>query len=179
VRREYTARLLLSATCSTCLLSGCYALWGVHVDRNPDSNLPVHAITLRKGYEYHSGPFVINKPVEYGYGVGLGFERKLPFERLDCLTGTSEFWKASRCKDGTESVVDVSWRIESEGRMIASGRYTGSPIGAGYGANIYKDVGTFKPQPGVSYTLHLQVNRDAPQLDITNPYAYVARPSLK
>jgi hypothetical protein len=169
----------VSLACVSVAASGCITIY----DRIQDSDLPVIPMTLREGMVYRSKPFTISYIPEeirnYGYVAAIEFQKTVPFETLDCLVVAGSLTKKLNRCGNTEPVIDVTWKIYSDGVLYAEGRHTpGTDFGAAYGQKTIEiGIGAWKinnlPK---TFVLEVDVNRDAPQLDGTSPTIRVYRP---
>ncbi len=82
------------------------------------------------------------------------------------MLGT-ETLQPARCH-GLPSLIDISWRVTSNGKTVAEGN-SKNYKGGGWGPTIEREIGGFRASKGHSYSLDLVVNKDAGSLNVANP----------
>jgi len=110
--------------------------------------------------------------VNADYIIGIEVERKLPNETIDCLLGVDYFEPKGTCAN-TPSVLDVSWKLTSDGVPINTMSYAKMPLGAWSNSTIEAELASFKGQRGRRYALEFDIAQDGRQLTITNPMLVV------
>ena len=102
-----------------------------------------------------------------GYRILLEFDRRIAFQRMECLLGLESWQADEKCRNIPEAV-DVSWRVLSDGRAnsIGSSRDT---RGGSYSDTIAKEIGRFDARSGQHNVVLLDVKRDGRELDSTAP----------
>jgi hypothetical protein len=165
----------------TISLSGCLTVY----DFIEDSDLPSFPIELRKGKVYRSSPFTISRMPERiqdrAYTVGVVFRRTISHTLIDCLTIADSLSKRLKKCDGIEPVLDISWRLYSDGNLYAQGRrgpsHKSNASFASDVVNVYVGWWQMKTFPQ-TFILEVEVNGDAPELDGTKPRIEVFRPGV-
>jgi hypothetical protein len=95
----------------------------------------------------------------------LEFDRKIDFDRMDCLLGLAFGDALKKCNEIPE-VLDLKWSVTSDDYVVASG----APMRAGsYSDTIARILGDFEAQKGRDYRVNLTLLRDGSELDIANP----------
>lgn len=120
--------------------------------------------------EGRRGPFSFGADLDTDYLISIDIERKIESQKLDCMLGMSIF--PERCR-GLPSLISISWRVTSDGTMIAEGN-SSNYKGGGWGPTVGRQIGSFRASKGSSYTLDLVVNKDAGSLSVANPKIVVA-----
>jgi hypothetical protein len=109
-----------------------------------------------------------------GKAVFAKTRRSPLLEGTMCLLGAEP--NADTC-DGIGSVIDISWKVREGSDVVAGG--SSHAFGYGYeqaGNQVVRTLGTFRGRRGHSYTLLMEINRDASELDVTNPRLVVHVP---
>ncbi len=101
------------------------------------------------------------------YYISVEVQRKIEFQRLNCLLGLEDFQRFERCKDAPEAV-DISWLVTSQGKTIASGR-SQDHHGGFYSKTIARTIGDFRGRKGLVCTIKLIVEKDSPELNQASP----------
>jgi hypothetical protein len=105
------------------------------------------------------------------YEISLDIDRKLPFEKINCLLGLQSPGGAS-CESGA-SAVSMSWVLSSGERTVASGSSEKS-TGAYWGRTIGRVIGGFQAEEIARYKLRVDSATDGAQLNSANPKIIVA-----
>jgi hypothetical protein len=101
--------------------------------------------------------------LDANYEINIEVDREIDFDKLDCLLGISFM----PCSD-VPSLIDMSWSVTSEGTTVATGSSADVNLG-GWGPTIERTIGRFRARRGRKYVAHLNVNKDASELAVTNP----------
>jgi hypothetical protein len=127
--------------------------------------IPVELVEGRQ----HTGEFVALWSVVYE--IHLDTDRSLDLQQQNCLLGI-ETVVPERCADIAPELF-LSWKVESDGAVIAAGESPGPPIGY-WGPSIGKILGAFQAVKGRGYRVTATVARSALQLQQTSPRLQVA-----
>ncbi len=101
------------------------------------------------------------------YYISVQVQRKIEFQRLNCLLGLEDFQRLERCKDAPEAV-DISWVVSSGGKPIAEGR-SQDHFGGSYSDTIARIIGQFRGGKDLVCAIEAKVNKDASELNRANP----------
>jgi hypothetical protein len=112
-----------------------------------------------------SPEFTVRASTEYL--ILLEFDRSLEFQRMQCLLGLVEWQADKKCRNIPE-VVDVSWRVLSDGRPNSSGSSRDAKGGA-YSDTIAKIIGYFDGIKGQHNVVLLDIRRDGSELHSAAP----------
>lgn len=110
--------------------------------------------------------------LETDYLIYIEVERKIEFERLNCLLGLETINPLEQCKD-TPELIDVSWTLNDGGRTIAKGRSQDYRAGF-YSDTIAREIGEFRGGKGRVATIRATINRDASELNGAKPKILVS-----
>ena len=135
-----------------------YLLWGLGGD---STEFPIY---LREGHEY-SEDFQAKWNVYYE--IRLDSERNLDLQEQNCLLGI-ETIVPERCT-GIPSELQLSWRVEANNTVIASGDSDDTNEGY-WGFKMGKVLGSFPATKGGNYRLLVQVVGTSATLQQTNPH---------
>jgi hypothetical protein len=106
------------------------------------------------------------------YTIEIQVEKKIPFETLNCLLGTAMPSPTSsalgECPD-RPSVLKASWKLTSNGQIVASGSSDDERLGSWSNDSISRILGTFRSQSGQRYVLDVAVLADGSALALGNP----------
>lgn len=117
----------------------------------------------------HTSEFKVNRNAPYD--IELEVQKKIPFDLLNCLLGTSMAATSTdlqECPD-RPSVVRMSWVLKSNGHVVARGSTDDHRVGAWAGDTISRDLGYFQTQSGRPYVLDVDVLKDGSALGPGNP----------
>lgn len=165
------SRLKLVGLIFTCVgigLFGTYFLWLItRINRPVD--IPV---SMTVGH-VRTPVFKVNRNALYD--IEIEVEKKIPFETLNCLLGTT---MATRSTDLVEcpdkpSVVKISWVLMSNGETVARGSTDEYRSGAWRNDSISRELGTFTSESGRYYLLDVDVLADGSSLAPGNPHLKV------
>ena len=120
-------------------------------------------ISLAVGH-HRTPEFEINVASTYIVGVAVNWPSNNDYEAVTRMLGTDP-------SDSSSSVVGISWRLSSAGRMLASGNSHGAR-GAVF-SSLGLSLGNFYASKGW-YVLELDVERDGTRLNDWAPYLFVA-----
>ncbi len=120
-------------------------------------------IELDEGRET-TGSFTAQWAVNFT--INLDTRRKLELREQNCLLGIERMFP-ERCSDNSPEIV-LSWRVESNGETVASGR-TGDSSAGYWGPTTGKIIGGFLARPATSYRVIVTVERSSPRLQKTEP----------
>jgi len=120
-------------------------------------------VNLLEGHEY-SGSFEAKWDVRYE--IRLNSERNLDLQEQNCLLGI-ETVVPERCA-GTPPELVVSWRIETDNAVVASGASNDTHDGF-WGPEMGKVLGSFPASRGTIYSVQVRIERSSPTLQQTNP----------
>lgn len=134
-----------------------YLRWGLEAD---SIGFPVN---LRQGREY-SGDFQAKWNVYYE--IRLDSERNLDLQVQNCLLGI-ETVVPERCT-GTPPELSLSWRVETENTLVASGESEATNEGY-WGLKMGKVLGSFPAIKGSTYRVTVHIKESSPSLQQTNP----------
>jgi hypothetical protein len=106
------------------------------------------------------------------YTIEIEVEKKIPFDTLNCLLGTSTGPTSSDLKecDDKPSVVRASWVLLSDGHVVAQGTTDDQRRGAWGNNTIARELGDFQSQSGRRYVLDVNVLSDGSALAPGNPH---------
>lgn len=102
-----------------------------------------------------------------GYRILLEFDRRIEFQRMECLLGLEDWQADEKCRNIPEAV-DVSWRVLSDGRPNAAGS-SRDVRGGSYSDTIAKEIGRFDARSGQHNVVLLDIKRDGSELDPASP----------
>jgi len=105
------------------------------------------------------------------YVIDIEVEKKIPFEVLNCLLGTSMAATSTtfqECPD-RPSVVKASWVLTSEGHVEAHGSSEDYRSAGWRNDSISREIGSFHAQSGRRYVLDVDVLADGSALRPGNP----------
>jgi hypothetical protein len=110
------------------------------------------------------------------YEVGLEVERRLPFERLNCLLGVYDIAGPPRLPSycgPADSPLDLSWTVYENGRVVGRGA---TDVGqyASYGPTVTRTISTVNLRPLRTYRIEVTSRRDASVLAPTHPRVTLA-----
>lgn len=115
------------------------------------------------------------------YAILIEFDRKTPFnrmdfDRMDCLLGTltPQGTRPKWC-NGIPDLIDISWTLIEGKNMVSSGDSSHYP-GGELSDKIYRHVGRFQARKGHSYSVVLNVKKDASELDMAHPRLLIRVP---
>jgi hypothetical protein len=106
------------------------------------------------------------------YDGGIRFQRKIPFEKLQCLLGEQNYLAESQCKD-LPAALHFTWQLKSSGRVVKAGT-SAKMAGAYADAFIEMKFLYFESERGQHYTLELDFTGNASELAVANPRLRVA-----
>jgi hypothetical protein len=112
----------------------------------------------------HAGDFIALWDVVYE--VHLDTERSLDRQQQNCLLGI-ETVAPERCA-GISPGLGLSWQVQADGEVIASGTAEGTRAGS-RGPRLGKILGAFRAVRGQSYQIAATVGRSSPELQQSNP----------
>jgi hypothetical protein len=95
------------------------------------------------------------------YRLLIAAERKIEFERLQCLLGMVY------C-DNAPDVINITWKVLHNGTLAESGSSLNFR-GGFYSDRVAREIGEFSAQKGQSYRIILTIVRDGSELDATAP----------
>lgn len=125
----------------------------------------------------HQG--IINTPtlgpdLDGDYEILIEFDKKTPLnrtdlDRMDCLLGvlTPKGTRPDWC-NGVPDLIDISWSLFEGKDIISSGDSSYYPGGV-WSAKVDRHIGRFQARKGHTYTVALNVKRNASELNIANP----------
>ena len=101
------------------------------------------------------------------YDVDIAFDSGIPLDELNCLIGMN--LKSVQPCTGQPPVLNVNWKVVSDGQTVASGSSTETG-GAGYSYHkAARHIGGFRAENGRTYRLDLDVLQDGTRLVRANP----------
>jgi hypothetical protein len=110
-----------------------------------------------------SPSFQVDQPVTYR--IELEADRSLNLDELNCLLGLD---RPRHGCGNLKSVVDISWRLLTAERTIASGS-SKHTTGGGWGPTVTRSIGRFKGTPDTTYVLEVRPELDGSALALANP----------
>lgn len=135
--------------------------WGTDFDKYTPLELPTR---LRTG-TFRTPEFTVD--INERLFVQIVAQRTVPFERLECMLGVCNPCPRDDCQP-TDPLVVAGWKVWEADSVVASGY--GSFKGAGWSSReIERSIGYFDATAGHTYTLELNVRKDAIELDQANP----------
>lgn len=108
------------------------------------------------------------------YEIAVDVERKLEFQRINCLLGNETLLFAEKCPN-LESLVAMTWSVREEsGRGPVASGSSKSKSGSYWGSTIGRTIGRFQASSGRTYFLHVESAVDGGELNSANPKIRVA-----
>ena len=141
-------------------LFGGWALWS-----ETRTWIPVDMpISLTKG-QIRTHEFKTN--LKAPYIIQIEIVKKGPVEVLTCLLGLEDM-NSGKCTN-TQSVVDASWVLWSQGTIIARGSSAEDKSGAWMNDKLARQIGSFETEKGRKYILDFNILVDGSSLAVANP----------
>jgi hypothetical protein len=105
------------------------------------------------------------------YTIMVEVQKTIPIDTLNCLLGTSMAPMSTDLQDcpNVPSVVKASWKLTSDGRVVAQGSSDDYRSGAWMNDSISRELGHFQSQRGRRYVLDVDVLADGTSLTPGNP----------
>jgi hypothetical protein len=120
-------------------------------------------ISLAAGH-LRTPEFEINLPSTYAICAAVNYPSNNDYEGVISMLGSSSF-------DSRPSIVAISWRLSSPGRMLASAN-SARTLGAGVCYQLSRHLGNFYAGKG-RYVLDLDLERDGSRLNHLAPHLVV------
>jgi len=144
-----------------------YAAWGVWLSTRIEVpvNLP---IAMAIGH-VRTPEFKVNLSTTYLIEVEV--QKKIPFETLNCLLGMGMSDTSSALQECPDrpSVLKASWKLTSNGQIVASGSSDDKRLGGWGNDSISRYLGYFQSQSGQRYVLDVDVLADGSALAPGSP----------
>ena len=100
------------------------------------------------------------------YEMNIEVDRKIDFDRLNCLLGIQNF--SLKSCDHLPSLIDMSWSVTSNGAIVARGSSNDVHDG-GWGPTIERTIGRFRANKGSRYVVQLNIKKDISELAVAHP----------
>jgi len=120
----------------------------------------------------HQG--IINTPtlgpdLDGDYEILIEFDKKFSLNRMECMLGvlTPKGTRPDWCS-GIPDLINISWTLFEGKQEISDGDSSYYPGGV-WSAKVDRHIGRFQGRKGHSYTVALNVRRNASELNIANP----------
>jgi hypothetical protein len=131
-------------------------------------NKPIDVpLTVLKG-SVRTPAFKVNRNRLYTIEV-VAKKKTIPFGTLNCLLGMP--LPAASCDK--PSVIEASWSLSSNGKLIVKGKSDGDPGGAWTQDDIARELGRFQSESGRTYDLSVDFITDASVLASAEPHLKV------
>lgn len=143
------------------------AAWGAWISTRTD--VPINLPTTMAIGHIRTPEFRVN--LSTTYLIEIEVQKKIPFDTLNCLLGLGMSETSSdlhECPD-RPSVLKASWKLTSNGQMVASGSSEDERLGGWGNDSISRILGTFQSQSGRLYALDVDVLADGSALAPGNP----------
>jgi hypothetical protein len=156
---------------TSCIAAGIlgYAGWTIWLQTR-DWVVVDQPVSLAVG-EIRTKSFTANIPSPYL--IEIEVQKTMPFDTLNCLMGMTSVASQSSCVS-TPAVIDMNWKIVSDGQMVASGSSKDDRGGGWAQDTISREIGSFKPQKRTRYELVVNVLADGSGLSPANPHLKVS-----
>jgi|HubBroStandDraft_2_1064218.scaffolds.fasta_scaffold193379_2 hypothetical protein len=144
-----------------------YAAWGVWLATRTE--VPVSLpITMAIGH-IRTPEFKVN--LNTTYLIEIEVQKKIPFDTLNCLLGLGMSDTSSALQECPDkpSVLNASWKLTSNGQMVARGSSDDERFGDWGSDSISRQLGRFQSQSGRRYVLDVDVLADGSALAPGNP----------
>lgn len=103
------------------------------------------------------------------YVACIRFHRTIPFDRMQCLLGETDYIKKDQCKE-IPSILRFNWKLINGGQTIQEGSIPLKHQSAAYAADYIETWFTqFSGQTHQRYQLDVEFTSDATELAVTKP----------
>lgn len=116
--------------------------------------------------------FTVSKRSEW-YDLMLQFEKPLPLQQMQCMTGTTSGPLDERLCEKDDPILGADWTVWLEGRIVQWGSI---PKGCGciFTAKVFfKQIGTFPLEKGGTYIVQVHFTKNATRLNAANPHLII------
>jgi len=127
----------------------------------------------------HQG--IINTPtlrpdLDGDYEILIEFDKKFSLNRMECMLGvlTPKGTRPDWCS-GIPDLINISWTLFEGKKIISHGDSSYYPGGV-WSAKVDRHIGRFQARKGHTYTVALNVKRNASELNIANPRLVIGVP---
>jgi len=111
------------------------------------------------------------------YNIYIELNKRFSLEVLDCMVGISTGpLDPTNCKKGQEPILQATWTLWSDGRIVAHGYSDDWKNEGGWGNDtVDRFIGRFNGKRGSKYVLVVNFTSDGTKLSVTNPRLNVDR----